>query len=199
MTRAVLAVLASLLVLAGCSNAAPTAAPAPTPAEQAPAPVAVAIPSLNVWSTLTRTGLNPDRSPQVPPVTEPGQASWATWSPRPGEPGPAVLYGHVDGEQGGRRGVPGVFHRLTDLAPGDEVVVAREGGSRAVFAVTAVRTWPKAALDTGRSGERVAREVYGDTPGPELRLVSCGGVFDRAARSYDGQVVAFARLARVEQ
>ena len=110
-----------------------------------------------------------------------------------------MLYGHVDGEQGGQRGVPGVFHRLTDLAPGDEIAVAREGGSRAVFVVTAVRTWPKAALDTRASGERVAREVYGDTPGPELRLVSCGGVFDRAARSYDGQVVAFARLVRVDQ
>jgi hypothetical protein len=34
--------------------------------------------------------------------------------------------------------------------------------------------------------------VYGDTPGPQLRLITGGGTFDRAARSYRDNVVVFA-------
>ena len=36
--------------------------------------------------------------------------------------------------------------------------------------------------------------VYGPTSGPELRLVTCGGAFDRSARSYDDNVVVDAAL-----
>jgi hypothetical protein len=37
-----------------------------------------------------------------------------------------------------------------------------------------------------------SERVYGPTPGPTLRLVTCGGAFDRGARSYLDNVVVFA-------
>ena len=37
--------------------------------------------------------------------------------------------------------------------------------------------------------------VYGPTPVPELRLITCTGEFDRAAHSYLDNLVVTARLA----
>lgn len=188
-TRLLVALLAAL-ALAGC--AAPTQAP-PAPQANAqgpavPAPVRVVIGSIGVDSSLIRTGMLPDGSPEVPPVTDPGQASWATWSPEPGAVGPATLYGHVDGVVNGKRGVLGVFARIKDLRDGDEVLVGRSDGSTVRFLVYAVRPFPKADVPED--------QVYGDTPGPELRLVTCGGDFDQGARSYRDQIVVYARQAQ---
>lgn len=190
-----LLIVAVLAVLPACAPSgwpATTAQPGPTAtAAAAPAPTGLRIPALEVTSDLTRTGMLADGSPEVPPVDDPGQASWATWSPEPGTVGPAVLYGHVNGTVNGARGVPGVFARIDQMQPGQEILVAREDGTNAVFAVTRVRTWAKA--DFERDGD-ARREVYGDTTAPELRLVTCGGDFDPAAHSYRDQVVVFATL-----
>jgi hypothetical protein len=90
-----------------------------------------------------------------------------------------VIAGHVDSVTG-----PGVFFRLRTLVPGDPVVVTRADGSVVRFAVTRVERFAKAAFPTAA--------VYGPTPDPQLRLVTCGGAFDRAARSYVDDVVVFA-------
>ena len=37
--------------------------------------------------------------------------------------------------------------------------------------------------------------VYGPTPGPELRLITCGGEFDHSARRYLSNVVVSAVYA----
>ncbi|MDN5917036.1 MAG: sortase [Pseudonocardia sp.] len=171
--------------LAGCSSPQPAGAGGSSPAP-APAPIAGICTATGADSTLTRTGMLPDGAPEVPPVTAPMQASWATWSPEPGQAGPATLYGHVDGQTDGVRGQPGIFNRIDDLRPGQGIVVDQDDDSAAVFTVYRVATYPKATLPEG--------EVYGDTPGPELRLVTCGGPFDEAAGSYRDQVVVFARL-----
>jgi len=34
--------------------------------------------------------------------------------------------------------------------------------------------------------------VYGDTPDSQLRLITCGGVFDRTLRSYKDNFVVYA-------
>lgn len=191
MTRRALTVVALALALAGCGapDPSPPAAPAASPpaatAPAAPAPTAVHLPTLGESSTLTRTGMLPTGAPEVPPVTDPMQASWATWSPEPGTPGPATLYGHVDGIIDGQSGQPGIFHRAHQLRPGDPIVVDQTGGGRAVFTVYRVATYPKADVPEP--------EVYGNTDGPELRLVTCGGSFDPAASSYRDQIVVYAR------
>jgi hypothetical protein len=145
----------------------------------------VEIPSIGAASTLIPVGLTPDGTMAVPPVTEPLQAAWYSLGPRPGEVGPAVIVGHVDGVIDGRKGRPGVFYYLDKLAPGDLIYVDREDGSRPAFVIYAVESYPKDAFPTGR--------VYGDTPGPEIRLITCGGVFDRDAGHYEENVVAFGR------
>ncbi|OXM72371.1 MULTISPECIES: class F sortase [Amycolatopsis] len=181
--------LLGLLLLGGCAaQQAPVPVPpgvttAETTAEAA-APVEpelVDIPRIGARSTLVPLGLNADDTIEVPPVTQPMQAGWYRHGPAPGEAGPAVILGHVDG--GGQKGI---FHRLKELAPGDEVAVSRKDGSVVRFAVSRVEQIDKDEFPT--------EAVYGDTAGPELRLITCGGSFDRAAHSYRDNIIVFAVL-----
>jgi sortase (surface protein transpeptidase) len=92
-----------------------------------------------------------------------------------------VILGHVNG--GGR---DGIFARLHELKPGDQVRVGRTDGSTAVFTITKLEQVPKTAFPS--------RAVYGDTPDAELRLITCGGRFDAARGSYLDNIVAFGTL-----
>jgi sortase (surface protein transpeptidase) len=146
-------------------------------------PVSIDIPKIGARSSLIPLGLNPDDTIEVPPVTTPLQAGWYTYAPTPGEIGPAVVLGHVDGNH--RKGI---FFRLKELAAGDRISVARKDGTTAVFEVTKVHQVPKKDFES--------EGVYDDTAGPELRLITCGGVFDRSARNYVDNIVVYARLVQ---
>jgi hypothetical protein len=82
-----------------------------------------------------------------------------------------------------------VFFELRRLRPDDRVTVGRADGSRATFAVRSVVQVEKTRFPT--------EEVFGPVTGPELRLITCGGPFDRARRSYRDNVVVFATLLDV--
>ncbi|MGY1813554.1 class F sortase [Blastococcus sp. SYSU D00820] len=157
-------------------------APADPGGAAVPAPVSVSVPAIDVTSELMELGLNGDGTVQVPPLGPDDQAGWYEPGPAPGAVGPAVLLGHVDSAAYG----PGVFYDLGALAPGDQVEVTRTDGSVAVFAVDRVERHPKDDFPT------IA--VYGNTPDPQLRLITCGGDFDPAAGSYEDNVVVFASL-----
>lgn len=115
----------------------------------------------------------------LPAPAGPQDLGWFTGGAVPGQVGPAVVVGHVDSWQG-----PGVFARLRDLRPGEAIDVPRSDGSVAHFVVDSVERFDKDAFPTDR--------VYGATAGPTLRLVTCGGAFDRTTRSYEDNVVVFA-------
>jgi sortase (surface protein transpeptidase) len=151
-----------------------------SPRAPAVAPVRVAIPAVGIDSTLARLGT--DAAGALVPPADFAQAGWFTGSPAPGAVGPAVLAGHVDSWRG-----PAVFFRLGQLQDGDAVVVTRADGTTLEFTVTRVARYPKSAFPTAA--------VYGPTADPQLRLITCGGRFDRTRRSYVDDVVVFARLA----
>jgi hypothetical protein len=178
-SRCALAGAALLVALAGCSTApAPRAADAPQPAGgEQPAPEWLTVPAAGVSSSLVPLGLTADGQQAVPPLEDQHQAGWFEGGPEPGEVGAAVIVGHVNGD-----GLPGVFANLTDVQAGDTVTV--DGRT---FTVYETATVPK--------HEFPRDEVYGPTDSPELRLITCGGVFDEAADSYAANVVVFARLA----
>jgi sortase (surface protein transpeptidase) len=198
---ALLAVVVAL-ALSGDRGAAPTGATAPPPGERAqpvhaPArrrsaqaharrprraarPVRIEIPAIGVRAPVIPLGLNPDRTLEVP--TDFGETGWWTGGPRPGERGPAVVAGHVDSKTG-----PAVFFRLGDLRSGDEIVVVRRDGSRTRFRVQRSERYPKGDFPTAK--------VYGSTPGPTLRLITCGGDFDRSTGHYLDNTVVYAGLS----
>ena len=145
----------------------------------AAAPVRLQIPSIGVDSELMDLGLQADGTLEVPPGGFP--AGWYTGAPTPGELGPAVIAGHV--YWGGQ---PGVFFDLRELSTGDEIAVSRQDGSTARFRVTRVERFAKDEFPT--------QQVYGDLDHAGLRLITCGGSFDRQMRSYVGNLVVFADL-----
>ena len=194
---AVVLILGSAVIAggSGVSVAAPVAGPAPagvapvlgatpTPRSVTAAgqgggvvPVAVHIARIGVDAPVEPLGLAVDGTLEVP-RTYTG-VGWYRQGVAPGGTGPAVLAGHVDSYTG-----PAVFFRLVDLRAGDRIEVRSAGGGTQVFVVTEVARYAKNQFPTAR--------VYGPTAGAELRLITCGGTFDAAARSYRDNVVVFA-------
>ncbi|MFJ8626623.1 class F sortase [Kitasatospora sp. NPDC093550] len=148
--------------------AAPPTATTTTPAAAAPKPLPASpptrllIPGAGVDAPVTDLGLNADGTVQVPPADRGDEVGWYRNGPTPGETGPAVLIGHYDTVHG-----PAVFRQLPKLRPGELIRVRRADGSTVDFKV---RTLLQAAKD-GFPTE----QVYGDTPAPALRLITCGG------------------------
>jgi len=144
-----------------------------------PVPVRIEVPSIGVASTLQRLGRAPDRTVQVPSRWE--VAGWYAGGTRPGDPGSAVILGHVDSKSG-----PAVFYRLSELRRGDTVTIRRADGSSVRFVVQRTEQYPKDRFPTD--------EVYYPTLTPALRLVTCGGQFDHATGHYRSNVIVFATM-----
>ncbi|NQX06606.1 class F sortase [Rathayibacter sp. VKM Ac-2856] len=206
------AALAALLLLAGCAAAGEQAAPPATagasaaPATPAPAtpgpgdagalqdpvaaaaparssavPVRVVIPAIGVDSTLE--SLTRDETGWIQPPVQVDEAGWYRDGVVPGDIGPSVIAGHVDSRIG-----PGVFLDLTALVPGDTVDVVLSDGSTRTFSVTGSVSVPKEDFPT--------EDVYGPSPTAQLRLITCGGVFDDSYGHYvDNVVVSADRIA----
>jgi hypothetical protein len=179
------AVRTPLPVPAAASGPAPVlfdpVPPAPQPAPVVATATTLDVPRLGIHrSALVDLGL--DASGVVIPPSSTAVAGWLTGSAVPGETGPTVIAGHVDSYAG-----PGIFFRLDTLRPGDLVSVGRSDGVTVRFRVTDVIIVAKTEFPTD--------QVYGPTPGSELRLITCGGEFDHQARRYLRNVVVSAVYA----
>jgi sortase (surface protein transpeptidase) len=158
--------------------APPTVSPTAIP--QVARPVEVRIPRLGIDAAMDP--LHTDGTGVLAPPQY-GRAGWYAAGPEPGEPGRAVIAGHVDSKTG-----PDVFALLRDARKGDRVVVRLADGSVRTFLVYASEEHPKAAFPTAR--------VYGGGKKQvELRLITCAGPYDRAHGGYQDNLIVFARLA----
>lgn len=146
-------------------------------------PVALDIPAIDVHSEhLVPLGFTSDGNLAVP--ENPDDPGWFDSGPLPGQLGPAVIAGHVDSVQG-----PAVFYRLGALHQGDHISVTRTDGTVARFLVDRVQEFAKADFPT--------HAVYGNvTSRAELRLITCGGVYDDTRGGYQSNVVVFAHLVK---
>jgi sortase (surface protein transpeptidase) len=145
-------------------------------------PMAVYIPSIGVSAPLMELGLDERGAIQNPPFDPPNLAGWYRYGPVPGQRGAAVITGHLDTRTG-----PAVFAALKNVKRGDQVQVLRADRSVAVFLVDKVEHAPKSGFP--------AKKVYGKLAYPGLRLVTCGGAFDRQAHSYKDNTIVYAHLA----
>ena len=140
---------------------------------------------LSVDAPVVRVTMDKNGWVGAPPPDDPRLTGWFTNAPAPGQPGTAVIDGHVDTLRG-----PAVFYRLGTLHKGDRVEIARADHRTAVFTVYGVELFAKDAFPSAR--------VYGSTGSPELRVITCGGGYSKKG-GYDGNVVVFARLSEVRQ
>jgi LPXTG-site transpeptidase (sortase) family protein len=117
------------------------------------------------------------------PASDPAKATgWYRLGPTPGEPGTAVIVGHVDTDS-----QPAVFHRLSELRKGKLIKVDREDHRVATFTVESVETFPKTSFPAGR--------VFDPTGRARLVLVTCGGTWVGGRIGYSDNVIVFATLA----
>ena len=142
----------------------------------APGPSTLSIPRIGIKAAIVGVGRKANGAMQTP---DPGEIGWYRNGPMPGDPGPAVLVGHVDTRTG-----PDVFYRLRDLRPGDEILVGRADGTTARFLVGRLERHPKTALPTNRIWTKANR--------PLLRLITCAGSFDRTTGHYRDNLILYA-------
>ncbi|MEV6111076.1 class F sortase [Streptomyces sp. NPDC052109] len=161
------------------------AARLPRPAEPlgSALPQRVDIPQLGVQAPVVSRGLDARGAVDPPPFDQPGVVGWYGAGTAPGAKGAALLVGHVDTVTR-----PAVFYKLSTLKPGNTVRVVRSDGRVAQFTIDDVSVLPRAGFD--------ARQAYGPRRAgrAELRLITCGGTFDRASSSYTANVVVSAYL-----
>jgi hypothetical protein len=154
------------------SGAAGPATTVDRPAE----PAHLSIPELDVHADVERVG-STTTGIEVPQV---GRAGWFDEGPRPGEPGRAVVIGHLDSQNG-----PGLFALLPGVKPGADISVTDTSGAVHRFQVIGKAQVPKANFPTGA--------VYGPSDRPVLVLITCGGTWNTATAGYDDNVIVYAR------
>jgi sortase (surface protein transpeptidase) len=145
-------------------------------------PVRIEIPEIDVSAKIMKLGVDDDNEVEVPPLKKARLAGWYRYGASPGEVGNAVIIGHVDSYEIG----PAVFFYLGDLEPGDPIRVIREDGTVAEFVVDGLESYPK--------DEFPHDLVYGPADAAQLRVVTCGGTFDKKRREYPDNLVVFASL-----
>lgn len=149
----------------------------PVSSEAGVPPVGVSIPSIEVDESLIDLGIAPDGTMEVPEDWD--DVGWFDGGGMPGGAGPTVLAGHVDSTTG-----PAVFHRLEELAAGDEVFVTDAEGTVHEYRVERTAVFPKDDFPT--------QEVFGVLPEDELRLITCTGRFDQEVQSHEDNHIVFA-------
>jgi sortase (surface protein transpeptidase) len=144
-------------------------------------PTKVSIPALGVRAKVVEVGRAEDGSIAVPESNPSEATGWYGQGPTPGEPGTAVIVGHVDTET-----KPAVFHKLAELAPGKTIEVNRQDRKVATFTVDSVETFPKTAFPADR--------IFAAADKPRLVLVTCGGQWQGGAVGYADNILVFATL-----
>ncbi|HZF91610.1 MAG TPA: class F sortase [Streptomyces sp.] len=144
-------------------------------------PVRLLIPKISVDAPFTELAIGPKGQLEAPPADDVNLVGWHADGPSPGEAGTSVIAGHVDTAKS-----PAVFVNLGELKKGDVFHVKRADRRKASFVVDSVETFDKDDFPDDR--------VYADTPQAQVRLITCAGDYDRAAKDYTDNLVVFAHL-----
>lgn len=144
-------------------------------------PVRLSISSLGVRADVVEVGRAADGRIEPPAEDPANSVGWYRLGPTPGEPGTAVLVGHVDTAH-----QAAVFHNLHEIGMGRIIEVLRENRRVATFRVDSVESFPKTAFPASR--------VLGHDDVPRLVLVTCGGEWVGGETGYADNVIVFAHL-----
>ncbi|MER7132495.1 class F sortase [Streptosporangium saharense] len=150
-----------------------------TPARASVVPKRLDIPSLGIEAPLMKLGVT-DGQIDLPPFDRPDTAGWLKESAVPGDPGSAVILGHVDTKTD-----PAVFYKLKQMRSGQVIKVVRSDGKVAQYRVDSIEQTSKERFP--------ADKVYLQDG---LRLITCGGTFDWDKHEYRDNVIVYATLVK---
>ncbi len=148
------------------------------PAEE---PLTLRVPKLGIDTTIQQTGLNAKGNMGVP--TNYTDVAWYRHGTVPGQIGSAVVDGHVDNGLG----LAGVFKNLQKLTKGDDIYVVTKKGRELHFVVEEAVTYPYKAVPL--------EKLFTRKDDARLNLITCGGTWVKAEKTYDERVVIYTRLA----
>ena len=150
----------------------------PAEHKDAAPPIWLTVPSLGIdKAPVVSVGVEDDGEMEIPDGDEVG---WYRFGSAPGQSGSAVLAAHIAYE-----GVDGVFRELAQLPAGETFTIGSADFTERSYQVESVEQFSKASLPRGR--------IFASDGAPVVALVTCGGEFNPSLRSYDDNVVAFAR------
>jgi LPXTG-site transpeptidase (sortase) family protein len=141
-------------------------------------PVRLKIPQINVDAAIENVGVAADGAMAVP--NDIANVGWFNLGPRPGQNGSAVIAGHYNGKSG----QAGVFANLSKLQIGDKLYVQNSSGRLITFMVRKSQMYDPGYADN----------VFSQSDGAHLNLITCDGVWDKVAKSYSKRLVVFADI-----
>jgi LPXTG-site transpeptidase (sortase) family protein len=170
---------ATALRAAAGAPASLTAQPASSPQATAdPTPARLVIPAIGVDARIEARGLDSNRD--LATAADFRNVAWYDLGPRPGDPGNAILNGHVNWWTG-----DAVFTRLAQLRPGDRINVVRADGVAVTFKVAG-----KQVVD---ANARIA-SLFAPSSRSTLTLITCSGVWNPFTQSDTQRVLVSATL-----
>jgi Sortase domain len=198
------ALTAALLALTACSAVPPalqgfvhsaTPTPAATPNPLRPGkPVRISIATIGLDWPVVPVGRDATGAMETPqgPESAPSwrEGFWWQYGYLAGQPGNAVIAGHVD-DVGGNL-TP--FARISELTPGDIVTVRTDAGSTLRFQVTNVATVPN---PVGGPTDPTITSIFGPATTANLNLITCTG--DWVGNEFDQRLVIYTTLVTTGQ
>ena len=146
-------------------------------------PVRLEIPSIGVNAHVEQVGNKADGSMGTPSTF--GDVAWYAAGSAPGQPGNAVIDGHVDNALT----TAGVFMHLSQIALGDTITVVNASGTPMNFTVTNVEEIP--------ADSAPAASIFTTTGPSQLVLITCDGTWVPNTKSFDQRLVVFASLKSI--
>ncbi len=121
------------------------------------------------------------------PASDPiwGTAFWWKYGAMPGQPGNAVLAGHVDRNDGSRA----VFWNLRQIQPGDDISITEQSGQVFTFQVTHIQAFDN---PDGGPNDPIIQRVFGPAATANLNLITCAGSW--IGTEYNQRLVVFSTL-----
>ncbi|MDB5237298.1 MAG: Peptidase [Parcubacteria group bacterium] len=145
-------------------------------------PTRLIIPAIGVNAAVQSVGLSKTGNGAIGIPSNFTDVAWYNRGPAPGEPGIAIIDGHLDG-----RTVPeAVFYHLGDLAKGDSIYVRDRLGVEQRFVVTSRQ---QLAYDADPS------MLFAQSATSQIALITCAGDWNADKHEYTDRIVVFATLA----
>lgn len=141
-------------------------------------PARISIPSARVNAEIIPIGVTKTNNLDVPPNFV--QTGWYKYGPVPGQPGNAVIDGHVDNAGS----IDGPFKHLTSTKVGDEIKVTLSDGSTATFVVTDASIY----LTT----QFPSQSVFHGGDQAVLKIITCNGTYQKSTGTYDHRLIVTA-------
>ncbi|MHA7136407.1 class F sortase [Rossellomorea arthrocnemi] len=142
-------------------------------------PTTIEIPAIDLSAPVEAVGLKENGEMAVTESFE--KTGWYEGGYKPGEPGNAVIGGHVDSRNG-----PAIFYNLNKLTKGDEIIIESKEGEKRIFIVTDMKEYPW--------DDAPLQSIFGYSHASTLNLITCTGDFDRSSRNYSKRLVVYTEL-----